>query len=274
MAVDTYKIKCREHGGWVVFAQHRGRRRVSCTEDNQCDAVKIEIPRKVAVRPVSTPERVASEFKNRRVFDVATHARTVNKTARRTEQALEQHYAASDAHQTTKQPPQSKSEPRSQRSEGRVKAEAAKSLLEAQGWTVAGKAWRKDDHDYVTVVATRGEEMTSIMWVDGALTDQHYSLWNTELPSRNGKPQSKLSFNPDEIPDYELAAIIAGAKVTFYNRLAKAEESFTVSREKVTIEHMYNGKGDETPGERVVKFVDANGHGFRAFRLDQLLKVG
>jgi hypothetical protein len=128
--------------------------------------------------------------------------------------------------------------------------------------------------DMIEMTATRGEELLTIVWQAGSLFSQNYSLWSTMKPSDNGMPKHSLPFDPDELSDSELIRALSGMEVTWWNRIAKASESATVSPDKVNITHAYNATGDEVPGDRVVTFVDHSGSGFRSFRAGALLKIG
>lgn len=273
-------IRCREHGGIFTLVPRRGRPPVRCSEDNPCtnsvmhggpskQATPAHVPRAAekaatAPRKVSRSERVASGISNR----------NVDRMAKPREEARR---AFAEA--------ESESKPRSQGNANLPMAQAAKAKLEALGWTVKGRAWREapdtDDAveaehltaDMAQVTGARGDETISLTWQDGALVDQSYSLWS-EKPSDNGKPNGKLDFNPNEVTDRELVHIISGMKVTWWNSLAKSEEKAIVGT-KLTIEHVYDtaANGLETV-KRLVKFVDRDAGGFRAFHADALLKVG
>lgn len=229
------RYKCRDHGGIFTIESRRGRPPVRCSEAHPCNAHKIETPSPKA--PV--------------------HKAVANRTT-----------------PTKLSAPAEARKAASEDTPSLVGAKAAKEFLTTNGWIVRGKGWHKDGSDFASVTATRGEEMIYIIWREGVCVDQQYSLWRTEKPSANGKPESKLTFDPDEVPDAELAQLLVGSKVTWYNRLAGRAETAYCGRERITIEHGYNATGDETPGERIIKFIDADGQGFRAFRLDALLKVG
>lgn len=154
----------------------------------------------------------------------------------------------------------------------------AKERLEAQGWLCQGRGWKdhyngRDNASLVELTATRSEETIIMHWTDGELIQQDYSLWS-EAPSANNKPAGSLSFNPDECTDRELVRALAGCKVTWWNVLGQKEEEATIAPESIKIEHAYNGHGDEQPSDRIVKFIEHGGAGFRAFRVGALLKVG
>lgn len=155
------------------------------------------------------------------------------------------------------------------------KGKAAKELLEAQGWTATGKAWTDEEGGkWASVTGARGEEMLHIVWLNGEVQDQVYNLWNLDKPSANGRPNAHLPFDPEEIPDAELARYLVGVRVTWWNKLAGREEKGICGKDSITVEHMWNGTGDEYLGARIIKFIDGAGGGYRAFRLDQLMKVG
>lgn len=157
-------------------------------------------------------------------------------------------------------------------------AHAAKAQLEALGWKCSARAYfdtlnERKDAGIVAFEASRGTERISILWADGELISQQYSLWNVDKPSDNGKPASQLKFDPDELSDGELVRHLSGMTVTWWNKLGQMEEKAVIPS-KLSITHSYDGKGDETPADRVVNFIDMSGHGFRSFRVGQLIKVG
>lgn len=240
-------IKCRDHGGYFKVPARRGRPPVRCTEEHPCNAQKIGTP---------SPEKAGKASKN------APVATTASATKSRTSAAAAR-AKSSDGQQEERSDTQSL-----------AAAKVAKTKLDALGWTVKGKAWRDGSNEYASLTATRGEEMLYILFRDGKCLDQQYNLWNLDKPSVNHKPKSNLPFDPDEIPDSELAQYLTGVKVTWYNKLADNEETAYCGRDTVSIEHHYSGTGDEKPGDRIIKFQDPETQMFRAFRLDQLLKVG
>jgi hypothetical protein len=161
------------------------------------------------------------------------------------------------------------------------KAQAAKAELEALGWTAKGRGWieQYDNPEappwvgMAEVVASRGSESLVITWDDGKVSRQDYNLWHNRR-SLNGMPPSKLKFNPDEMTDRELIRQISGMKVTWWNTLGKTEETYTVSGDKLSIEHFYASDGEEDTGRRIVKFIDHHGKGYRHFHVEALIKVG
>lgn len=163
-------------------------------------------------------------------------------------------------------------------------AHKAKTDLEPLGWSVTGRQWSDGDVFHAQITATRGTELLLITWtaerkISGGeflvTSDQQYSLWSTEKPSENPKPKAaKLPFNPALIEDADLIRTIAGQRVMWANRLRKGTEEAVVSGTRIQIDHTYNGEGHSIPGERIIKFVDHDGGGYRAFRLSALVKIG
>lgn len=155
----------------------------------------------------------------------------------------------------------------------------AKAMLEALEWVCKGRGYKdhyngRDNAQLVELTAVRGVEVISMLWVNGELISQDYTLWASEKTSLNGKPADSLTFNPDECTDRELVRALAGMKCTWWNVLGQKTEEAYIAAESIKIEHAYNGKGDESPGDRIVKFIEQGGAGFRAFRVAALLKVG
>ena len=239
-------IQCRDHGGTFQIQPKRGRRPVRCTRENACTRYASSPQRTTEGPPESwVPSRVeatASAIKNARMA-----VEGFNKAHPQV-----QHMATNPSV---------------------VLAMAAKQRLEAQGWLCKGRGWLEDEHEFATLTATRDEETIIMHWNDGQLIQQDYSLWH-EAPSANGKPRGSLSFAPDECTDRELVRALAGCKVTWWNVLGQKEETAIIAPESIKIEHAYNGHGDETPGDRIVKFIEHGGAGYRAFRMAALLKVG
>lgn len=162
--------------------------------------------------------------------------------------------------------------------------------LEEQSWLTAGKGRITDPNEtlsfpngsrmnggrfrVVDLTAVRGDEMLIMVWVDGRLMQQDYQLWASDRPSANGKPANALTFDPDECTDRELVRALAGMKCTWWNVLGQKTEEAIIAPKSIKIEHAYNGLGDESPGDRIVKFIEHGGAGYRAFRVAALLKVG
>jgi hypothetical protein len=242
----TKRIKCRAHGGWFTVEARRGRPPVKCTEGNKCDAQTIQSSSPTKARTAQQTMPV-QERQSRTLTSVATHVRSnASATGDRAEWV-----------------------------EGRAATTKEINRLFRQvielGWD-AKRAWLDETHAEITAV--RGEEMLYIVVTGGQTIHQQYSLWHFDKPSLNARPAHSLPFDPDEIGDGELARLLVGTKVTWYNRLSGKEETAYCGKESIRIEHGYNALGDELPGERVIKFIDADRLNFRAFRLDALLKVG
>lgn len=230
-------ITCRDHGGKFTVEARRGRPPVRCTEETPCNAQRVGNALTDAGEAMT--KAVAPRDKAREVPAQRKPVNEVNSTLSVAE------------------------------------ARRAKERLEPHGWTVRGKAWTEGKDELASITATRGEEMIYGVWRNGTLDEpMQYSLWDVEKPSANGKPKSNLPFDPDEISDAELARVLVGNRVKWFNKLAGKEEKAVAGKERITIEHGYNATGDEVPGERIIKFVDADGTGWRAFRLDALLSVG
>lgn len=253
--MNTYR--CRDHGGTFMIQARRGRPPVRCTEDNPCKQDNE-----------GTPKRTRRE-----VIDAAMPIGKAERKPTRREMAAEREELAKRDRQekTARAPKPNMSVPL---------AQAAKAELETLGWTAKGRGWYEEDDGgefpgamMAEVIASRGSESLVITWNDGALIKQDYNLWHNKR-SLNGMPATKLKFNPDEMTDRELIRAIAGMKVTWWNSLAKAEESFVVSPDKLSIEHFYSSNGDEDGGRRIVKFLAMDGLGFRHFYAEALLKIG
>ncbi|HEY6018386.1 MAG TPA: hypothetical protein VIY48_00345 [Candidatus Paceibacterota bacterium] len=154
-------------------------------------------------------------------------------------------------------------------------AYAARERLEPLGWAVTARGWMDGDSSFASLTASRDTELLSLYWQDGVLTDQEYNLWNTELPSANGKPKGTDSFLPefDEMTDKEVVQRLSGMTVQWWNSLGQSVERATIG-EKIKITHAYSGTGDEVPRDRVINFVDHENAGYRAFRLGALMKLG
>jgi hypothetical protein len=236
MAKRTVVIRqCRTHpGGRFESPSRRGRPPTSCAPAYPCSASGTHIPAK--------PKRS-------------------------TPRSRVEHAAAT---------PEGQSEPRSQDSESLSKAKAAKALLEPQGWTIEGRAWTPEDAagQWASITGVRGEELISMVWnSDGELHSSDYSLWNTQRISANGAPKAHLPFDVDEIPDARLVPYLAGMKLTWHNKLKGGPETAYAGK-SIEIMHVYDNLGEELPGDRTIRFIDATGTGYRAFRLSALLKVG
>lgn len=147
-------------------------------------------------------------------------------------------------------------------------AMTAKERLTAVGWECAGKA----SEDFAELVCSRGEESLVMRWDAGTLTSQQYDM-NSPNPNRNGIPPHRLNFDPTEVTDGELANLIRGMPIKWWNTLGSSEESAIVGN-KVTVTHTFVGSGDTDNSKRVITFIDHGGGGFRSFHAEALLKVG
>lgn len=240
---NTKVITCRTHGGTFRVPIKRGRPPVNCTPENKCR------------KPKQTVGAVAPRTMERARADSAAIRGTTGKA------------------EVPAKPAEAAPVPPQQQSPGVRKAFQAKAQLEALGWECKGsKAEGK-----AVLTATRGVELLVVTWdlMEGKVITQDYTLWDTTVGTgRNGKPPSKLTFDPEETPDAELVRELSGMKVTWWNSLAQAETSDVVQPGTIKVEHSYESNGDEVYGDRIVKFIGYGGGGFRAFRLAALMKVG
>lgn len=82
-----------------------------------------------------------------------------------------------------------------------------------------------------------------------------------------GPSVGKLPFDPETVSDEDLAAALAGRSVQWHNRYRVESETATVGRiQRITVKR-------HDLGHRIVSFIDPH-FGFRAFRLDNLERVG
>ena len=243
----TKRLKCRTHGGYFSVEARRGRPPVNCTEENECDAQKIPTTKRGTAAQPSLDRRMVTHASNPKTAtsDATPALTTASGTPDRAAWVNARAATAAEINRIFRE-------------------------LVVLGWD-AKRAWV--DKSTAEIIAIRGIEMLYVTVTNGVASTQ-YSLWDFEKPFTNHKPVSKLPFDPDEIGDRELARLLVGTKVTWYNRLSGKEETGYCGSDRIVVEHSYNPKGDELPGERIVKFVDADARNFRAFRLDQLLKVG
>lgn len=151
-------------------------------------------------------------------------------------------------------------------------AKAAKERLVAAGWVVQGKAGIDDTHAWASITASRDHETLNMLWSDGELAGQNYSMEFLN-PTHNGVPDHDLHFDPNELTDSELVRMIKGSKVTWWNTIAGSKETAIIGG-TVTVEHIFRDNGDEDNSKRIVKFIDHGGGGFRAFHVAALMKVG
>jgi hypothetical protein len=250
----TKKIKCRTHGGFFTVEARRGRPPVKCTEDNQCDAQRVPTSASSGRVRIESNQPVATLNVGRSANMASSKTRTSAATAA-SESVSDS--AGNASWQAGRQA--------TVKEVNRVFTELSK-----LGWN-AKRSW--EDKTTAEITATRGDEMIYVTVTNGQSSMQ-YSLWSFDKPQENGKPTSKLPFDPDEIGDRELVRLLAGVKVTWYNRLSGKEEHAYCGAVAIRVEHGYNARGDEMPGERIIKFTDPDDKHFKAFRLDQLLKVG
>lgn len=229
--------KCKDHGGGQFTIPARvGRPPVRCTEDNPCSRADV---------------------KQNELRDKVRSLRAL--ADRELEKAPAE---AAIAESNTSLAP----------------AKAAKEKLLALGWTAEGKAGLYDHGDgWATVTASRGSETLILNWSNGEIVAQDYSLsTDTEtvaiqdggIPGREG-----LGFDPDELTDRELVDRIRGMKVTWWNSLGGSRVQAVVGT-KVSIEHIFDQGNTYDSTKRLVKFVDREAGGFRAFHVSALLKVG
>lgn len=244
--MSTISLTCRTHGGIFKAERKRGRRPVSCdkglgpcSRSNPDALAGAKVTVKVE-KPADKPELTKN---NRTLRQGVKKQATVTVT------------------KNLSLPP----------------ALAAKERLTALGWEVKGAANNKAHT--ATVTATRGEELITITWTDGKKTDERYSIWDVLNPTQNGQPKSQVMFDTNQISDLELGQLLRGQKVTWWNKLGGNQESAVISAKTLSVEWLFktddNGHAeDPTPQDRIIKFVDNSGGGYRAFRLGALLKVG
>lgn len=180
--------------------------------------------------------------------------------------------AAQRAMTAPRKAPESQSQGRASANLSLPLAKAAKAQLEAVGWVVEGKAGFSDDDYWAGITASRDAETLVMHWVGTELIAQNYSFEYLK-PSRNTIPGTQLDFDPAELTDSELVRMVKGMRVTWWNTLASSTETAIVG-DKVTIEHIFYASGDEDNSKRIVKFLDRNGGGFRAFHVNALMKLG
>ena len=281
-------IQCREHGGVFHIPARRGRPPVRCSEDNRCDMTKPvkSVPRKKSDAELLTRNktRFTKGSGGRRPSEIAmAEVERAEAEFSAAEAARETRLAAMQARGTANGAPKKARKKRAEAPPVTVRhnpsiplARHAREQLEPLGWSLTGRAWFEDHPEeedvligFAEVVGTRGDETVILRWKGGKPEDQHYSIWDTEKVSTNGKPKSRLPFDPDTLSDVELANELRGRKVTWWNRLAKGKETAIVG-DKFQIQHNYD-EGREHA--RMVLFVDKHAGGFRAFHVDALMKV-
>lgn len=255
----TKVITCRTHGGNFRVPIKRGRPPVNCTPENKCRKSKAALsPKGNAPTLAHVNQSSAMPARGAESNVSAKETAAMVKLAEWREKNGE---AEAAPERTTGKPL------------GVTKAFQAKAQLEALGWECKGE---KLTEGKVRLTATRGVELLIIVWAyEGVLLAQDYSLWDTTVGTgRNGKPQSKLPWDPEEMTDGELVRELTGMKVTWWNSLAQAETSDVIQAGTIKIERSYESNGDEVYGDRIVKFIGYGGGGFRAFRVAALMKVG
>jgi len=223
----------------------RGRPPVRCTDDNPCTKADQQVgtvaePKTVLVKPPTRFKDACPECGGKGG------------------------HTAKCSHSGRVAAPENDSEPRTGVNPSLAPAMEAKAQLMPLGWHVVGKA--KGTSAQLT--AQRGSETLIMVWRDGEIVTQDYSLFYVK-PSENEIPPHSLSFEPDELTNSELVQILRGMKVTWWNTLAHSTETAVVGN-KVSIEHIY----DDDREKRIVKFIAHDGGGFRAFNVPALLKVG
>lgn len=274
--MNLKSIRCRDHGGTFEIPAVRGRPPVRCGgKYPSCSSVAQNGGRKR-----KAPNEIASEIKNERLATAVTRDDYGPEATRERKSAAQTAPTSSiAAYEAT---PEFKArrkavDARSQANPCVDMAYKSRELLEPLGWVVAVKGWMDPEsmETYATLTASRDTELMTLVWQGGKLTDQQYSIWDTEVPSANGKPKTDASYLPefDEMTDREIVQRLSGMAVEWWNRIGQSVERAVIPG-KLQIEHVYSGSGDETPADRVIKFIDHNGTGFRAFRLGALMKVG
>jgi hypothetical protein len=153
---------------------------------------------------------------------------------------------------------------------GVVKAMEAKQRLEALGWV----ATARKQHGDIIFLATRGEELLTIMWgsATGNIISQTYSLWG-KVDARTMRHVTSVGHSLNQLEDDELIRSLVGRKVTWWNSLGAFEADAVIDPGKVQIEHAYNEKGIETPNDRILKFIDRSKGAFMAIRVSAITKV-
>ena len=300
---DNRMTKCQEHGGYFQHPVRRGRRSTRCKPEYPCSrAAKLS-----DVTNQNVADRVGDGFDRMTTSELREYARgkysSIARLRRRAdilvalraqkakEAALAANRAARDAEAEAPSAARNYLSQEAATAVARQASEPApeapkpanpcaatameiKSRLEPLGWVVKGRGWREGAEACGEVLAARGTENLMIQIRNGKVTTQEYFLWDMEKPSNNGRPASKLSVNTDEMTDREIIQMLAGSKVTWWNNLGSKEESAIVGTGKINIDHVYTGRGDETPSDRIIKFADHTGGGFRAFRLGALISIG
>lgn len=273
-------IQCRDHeGGTFQIPSQRGRPPVRCSAQNPCTVSPLTVaraksPRRTSIERETPPARSTRQATPAQIKRAAERAATEPRMTKAERDAAVLQAAKRRVLQTsTVKAPSSAVVVRTGDTPSVAKAKAARELLAPLGWHCTARVMLPDT-DQIELTASRGEELLNIIWRDGELKGQHYSLWNTLKPSANKTPAHSLPFDPDEMPDRGLVDAIRGMKVTWWNRIAKSEETAVVSPDKVAVVHTFNGTSEEVPADRVITFTDYSGSGTRSFRVGALLKIG
>lgn len=259
-------ITCRAHGGTFTVESVRGRPPVSCGGPNdECDKATDELE----AMSVLELRRLAKREGYSSITRLTTKASLIPaiRTQRLKDAQAAEPIAEAEPRPLPVTPP---SNPTLEM------AKTAKARLVPLGWVCKGRGWTHEETgaQHAELVCTRGEELLLMHWAASTLVSQSYSLWNTIKPEVNGKPPGNLSFDPGELADQELIRKLSGMAVVWWNSLGQNQMKAIVSGTKIQIEHAYDGKGNELPGDRMVKFNDQADGGFRAFRVAALLQVG
>lgn len=169
------------------------------------------------------------------------------------------------------------------------KAAIFASYAEECGWEVD----RIKDGDYRTVEATRGTESLICTWVGDKVIGELGEYWIGEEqirkipnaaagrrileaeftpPKPKSQPQRKLTGEDmqDMTPE-EILEAISGHKVTWVSEMTGKEETYTVPLNGSKTQVL---AGYYSPDEWYVTFCDAEGGGYRTFRLKNLIKIG
>jgi len=274
-------LQCREHGGNFKVPAKRGRPPTRCGGNYpKCDMARKRQTDSVAARTARTlkgelPKRSNISSRTKAVEREATNALTVTPDKLRRAARKPTGNKALEAPEPS--PVVIKHNP------SIVLAKKAKDTLEPLGWDCSARAWIDDVGAFAEFTARRGEEFLMLVWQDGKPVSQDYSLWDTSVsPAANGKPKSRLPFNPEEMTDAELATALRGKQIEWWNRIKSGKEKATVSTKQIRVEHTFydpmptddDGKEIEpTEPLRIVSFVDPTGGGFRSFHVDALMRV-
>lgn len=272
----TKFVPCREHGGTFEVTVSRGRYPVRCSEENPCDMVPkkrasggrrpAKVSTAVAARAaVKAAEVRPSQTRSKSTLPTSSSLR-VSRYCKCAQMDRERHERGIEGckYATRNSPVVVRHNPSIQF------AGTARERLAPLGWQLKGKAGFDDEGAWAEVTGSRGEETIYLRWNDGKLIDQTYVVWNSDAtPGMNGKPRTRLPFDPSEMSDIELVRELGGRKVSWWNRIAQGKEHAIIG-DKLEVQHNYTG-GNEIA--RMIKFVDKGNGGFRAFHVDALMGV-